>query len=689
MGRPGAGLLGVFFAAFGTPCRVILWYNDHMKKTVAAAVVLCAFGAVAIPLIPIPGARPKARPVPRIAVDRYDTWLRSWSDNVRTNTAIETCASFRETKLRPFLHRQMDPEGRATTEERAIMDDAVDFIWGNSGFRHFKEKTKLVDILERTADRPFADMVSALADNKAIPRPVADWLIAGKFSGEDLRCVFWVLRKNGGFNPVGEKILEEIENSEVDEWLKLVLRISVERRAAWRARGGGYANTVSEKGWKGFRDHGDACRAAFRRAMELHDYPEPLYLFASLGPFDDALFVKATESQLDYDGLYGSLLWYNCYPRWCGSLAKMKAFAERCYETKRHDTMIPYQYAEAMLRMVDDAGLRQGDYFRANPEELDRLLEVCLPQISSTNAFSEVRQISGVIATLAYSWRGDWASAGKTFASFWHGTLPKTTWRIVQDLSHWWTIWDGIGGPNCREMQRMQAMFAAGDYAGFVESAEALKAGGVKLSGKEKSYIEVMEANSRMHTDFPDGRPVVAVFSKPNNTWLTYDGYWRIGGKGAFQRGEYRSSGKLEWDVLVPGEFRVEMEIAPEGPTDDWRFDFCQMPSDPKVAYAWNHPYLVLRFAKTGSTAMFGEWDEIKDGGRGKSVPFEYQGGSLRLAIEYRDGRMTAYAGDSKTPFLTSDAKAEFLRRIHDGKLRINGARIRLLSMKVMRPSAE
>ena len=48
---------------------------------------------------------------------------------------------------------------------------------------------------------------------------------------------------------------------------------------------------------------------------------------------------------------YDNYLWYDCFPRWCGSHEKMKAFAERCYETRRHDTMVPYFYAEALLKV--------------------------------------------------------------------------------------------------------------------------------------------------------------------------------------------------------------------------------------------------------------------------------------------------------------------------------------------------
>ena len=39
------------------------------------------------------------------------------------------------------------------------------------------------------------------------------------------------------------------------QWLALVLEGEYEINEAWKARGGGYADTVTEEGWKGFRQH--------------------------------------------------------------------------------------------------------------------------------------------------------------------------------------------------------------------------------------------------------------------------------------------------------------------------------------------------------------------------------------------------------------------------------------------------
>ncbi len=616
-----------------------------------------------------------------------DLWLKDWSENVRTNMAIETCASFRDKKLRPFLMAQMDPDGKAADAERKVMERSIDYIWGDGGYRNFGDRKKLVEILGRTAKKPFAAMVRALADNKGVSGPMADWIIDGDFHGEDMRCVFWTLRNNRLFEePVGREVLGRIEKTSVDEWLKLLVRIDVERDAAWKSRGGGYANTVTEEGWSGYADHGDACRAAFKRARELRRYPEAAFLFVGLGPFDDDVFIETTAEMLDFDGFMGTYLWYNCYPRWCGSLAKMKAFAERCYETGRHDTMVPYMYAESLLRMVRDSGEKQEVYFRSHPEEIDKIIEVCLPQITNVNAFCEVRQEAGVFATLAHSFRGDWEKAGETWNSFWHGSLPPETWSVVQELSHWWMIWDGISGRNRREMQRLHALFVAGDFAGLLKGIEELRAGGAKLGDKERTYLDEIAITARIKTDFPAGRPIVASFPKDKTSWLTYGGYWRMNGEYAYPGKDYRASCPIEWDILIPGEFRLELELSPEQKRETWRFDFCQKPADPMLV-KMDYPYLMLRFSKGGASAVYGEWDEVKDGGSGTTVPFAYAGGNVRLAIVYSGGRASAFVNGSEKPVIESEDFARLLKAVSEGKFQFNGAGVRIVSMKVMRPS--
>ena len=182
---------------------------------------------------------------------------------------------------------------------------------------------------------------------------------------------------------------------------------------------------------------------------------------------------------------------------------------------------------------------------------------------------------------------------------------------------------------------------------------------GVKPDRAESQYLAVMGLAARMKTDLPAGKEIAATFPGDKTSWLTYNGRWRMNGEYAFPAGQYKSSGSLEWDVLAPGEFRVEVEIAPDGKRDEWRFEFYEKPADPALADSGDYPYLVLRFSKkSGATAMFGEWNEVKDGGDGEPVPFRHADGNVRLAIVYKDGEVSLFVDGAEKAVLESDACA-------------------------------
>ena len=618
---------------------------------------------------------------------REAAWLKDWSENIRTNRSIETCASFRETHLRPFALAEMDPDGKATEDERRILNASIDHVWGIGGFRAFKDAKKLVEILDRTAKKPFAAFVAALVQKKNAAGPTVEWLKSGNFSGEDMRSVFWMLRNNGGFN--NAKVLAGIEKAQVDEWLKLLWRIEVERRAAWKARGGGWASSVTKEGWDGFEKHGDASKKAFARAMELHSFPEPMYLFAYLRPFDDRLFTQMTALQADFIQFYDNYLWFSCYPRWCGSHEKMKAFAERCYATGRHDTMVPYFYAEALLKMVRDMNVSVEKYFGEHASELDKIIEVSRPQIANTNAFGEVRQCAGVFATLAYCLKGDYEKASESWRPFRNSQMSRRVWSCVDGLSRWWMIFDGISGLNHREFQRLNSLYRVGDYAGFVRGVDELRKRDVALDGGEMIFAERLGLSARMKTDFQEGKPVPASFQRNREQWLSYGSAWRVNETYACYDGKYKPGYSLEWVAAVPGEFRLECEIAPNGEKKEWHFEFQFKPADPALANngGSGSPYLSLKFAAGKCDLAFGEWKDVYKNNSAEKATVDYAGGSIRLVVTYRAGKASIILGDGESPVLETEAHSGLLKRIAEGLVRFNGSGARLLSMKVMRPS--
>lgn len=615
-----------------------------------------------------------------------DAWLRDWSENIRTNKALETCAGFRERKLRPFLLGEMDPGGKATAEERKLMNAAVDAVWGAYGFGAFGKRKELVALLDRLANKPFAALVGAFAERKDARKPAVAWLESGKFAGEDLRAVFWTLRND--LSTTDAAFSKLLEKADVDPWIKATWRIGSAHRAAWKARGGGWARDVTSEGWEGYRKSGDACRAAFGEAMALKPYPEPVYCFIPLGPFGDDIFTSATLAQLDFPNLYREYLWYTCFPRWGGSHGKMKAFAERCYATKRHDSMVPFFYAETILRMVADGGAEGGlqAYFTAHPDELDKILEVTLPQMNSPHATEPIRKYAGAYATLAYCLKGDWEKAGETFRSFGHATFPDGIWKYIDNFSNWWMIWDGISGPNRKEMQALQRIFAEGDYRRFLKATDEACAA-LALSEKERAYAATMKVAAKMKSTFLDGEPVRAAFPANKLMWLTYGGAWRLNGEYAYFGGtKYRGGCSLGWNVPVPGEFRLECEVAPNDSAKDWSFVFYQVADGPSPVRQSDCPYLRMTFTPGAGRAAFGLWRDVVAREAAQAASFAWDGKKVKLTIVYKAGKATISVNDAKTPLIETEEHARVLRKVKSGRLRFNGTSVRLLSLSVASP---
>lgn len=615
-----------------------------------------------------------------------DAWLRDWSENIRTNKALETCAGFRERKLRPFLLGEMDPGGKATAEERKLMNAAVDAVWGAYGFGAFGKRKELVALLDRLANKPFAALVGAFAERKDARKPAVAWLESGKFAGEDLRAVFWTLRND--LSTTDAAFSKLLEKADVDPWIKATWRIGPAHRAAWKARGGGWARDVTSEGWEGYRKSGDACRAAFGEAMALKPYPEPVYCFIPLGPFGDDIFTSATLAQLDFPNLYREYLWYTCFPRWGGSHGKMKAFAERCYATKRHDSMVPFFYAETILRMVADGGAEGGlqAYFTAHPDELDKILEVTLPQMNSPHATEPIRKYAGAYATLAYCLKGDWEKAGETFRSFGHTTFPDGIWKYIDNFSNWWMIWDGISGPNRKEMQTLQRIFAEGDYRRFLKATDEACAA-LALSEKERAYAATMKVAAKMKSTFLDGEPVRAAFPANKLMWLTYGGAWRLNGEYAYFGGtKYRGGCSLGWNVPVPGEFRLECEVAPNDSAKDWSFVFYQVADGPSPVRQSDCPYLRMTFTPGAGRAAFGLWRDVVAREAAQAASFAWDGKKVKLTIVYKAGKATISVNDAKTPLIETEEYARVLRQVKSGRLRFNGTSVRLLSLSVASP---
>ena len=145
------------------------------------------------------------------------------------------------------------------------------------------------------------------------------------------------------------------ETPGVKKWIKLWVEGLHHVRAGWDARGGGYSNTVSTRGWKVFDEELAKARTNLEAAWKekpLHAGPAVALITASMNQKEKSLpamrkwFDEAVKVHADNEEAYRAMLW-GMRPRWHGSHALMQSFGEQCLKTARFDTDAPWFFAVA------------------------------------------------------------------------------------------------------------------------------------------------------------------------------------------------------------------------------------------------------------------------------------------------------------------------------------------------------
>ena len=124
-------------------------------------------------------------------------------------------------------------------------------------------------------------------------------------------------------------------------------------KIGWEHRGGGYADTVSESGWKGLFENLRKARELLVEAANLHpEYPEaPTEMITVVMSEEDPTestrywFDRAVAAQFDYIPAYNKYC-LSIWPRWGGSIEQMYEFGLECAKTERYDTEVPWYFFE-------------------------------------------------------------------------------------------------------------------------------------------------------------------------------------------------------------------------------------------------------------------------------------------------------------------------------------------------------
>lgn len=266
------------------------------------------------------------------------------------------------------------------------------------------------------------------------------------------------------------------------QWLALVLDGEREIAEAWKARGDGYANTVSQSGWEGFRSHLASARSDLTEAWNLEtNYPlaPSAMIRVSLG--DSGItemrqwFDRTTVAQIDYPGAWSEMRW-GLRPRWYGNEQAMLALGDAAIRTGRFDTDVPHQYLDCVADVESELDLPPGQHIYGRSDiwpNLQRMYDGYIAAPAQRDSLGYWRSTYAVVAYLAGKY--DVARA----------QLAALDWKPAPgNLSGW--------GRNLSLMP-LEVAARTGPLGTKISAAESARDNG-DISGAEKKYAALQNA---------------------------------------------------------------------------------------------------------------------------------------------------------------------------------------------------
>ena len=231
----------------------------------------------------------------------------------------------------------------------------------HKAYVHFYAAVSLVDELDPPSDR-----VAAL-DELAVTQ-LRLCFTDGSFQPGDAAEIADILINGWGENffrrnSLAVTTMVAADKTPAWEWLSLVLAGEHHIRRAWDARGGGYADKVTDRGWRKFSSELVEARRCLTRAWTLHsDLPlaPARMIYVALGSSDITemrlWFDRAVAAQFDYPRAWEDMRW-GLLPRWHGGLDSMSAFGITALNTGRFDTDVPRMLFDSIADLESEMEL--------------------------------------------------------------------------------------------------------------------------------------------------------------------------------------------------------------------------------------------------------------------------------------------------------------------------------------------
>jgi hypothetical protein len=334
--------------------------------------------------------------------------------------------------------------------------------------------------------------------------------------------------------------VEQLRNqADADPWLLNLFEGRLHIRLAWDSRGSGWANTVTEEGWRGFHEHlekaRDSLTAAYKLAPQL---PEPCVnmITVAMGAGEDldedemTWFERAEAAQLDNSDMYSCM--YNALlPRWGGSHAAIYDLGLRGARTERFDTVAPWQLVNAVEAIVRDAG-GAWQPILARPGVSEALCDVAERYATHAkkigNGESEAWNITYCAAVL---WRaGKYAEARKYLEKVGDRADPKAFTRLGSKdppaaMGHAYAM----ASPQAADVEAAEAHLSARRFDKALEAFWAMQA---KADPRAKPYLDARIKLVDRKVRFGKGEWVDIQPGKDIEGWTFVSGTWTVDDKG-------------------------------------------------------------------------------------------------------------------------------------------------------------
>lgn len=637
------------------------------------------------------------RPVGRWqGLDKADDWIA----NARTNRTIETCGRFRDERFVPFFESEVLPVGETDCKVRELADDFASWMFDNDGVT-FKlsavEKAK--SMVEAGCDVPFVkwlaaplsgddpmkaldsiqpagaegrntamDVLVAYSRCKLEPSEtnrmnmigkVVGWADARGFRDVQARCALLLIGYVAGRSNF--ELLSKMlaQSSRLDPWLPKILAAVSAKDEAWRARGGGWASSVTEEGWREFRNNTTAAHDLFAEARRLHpDFTDGSFAEAQTHGGDtewlDALFSRMTDRRLDEYSLYHAYAFFALYPRWGGSTEMMERFADICYATGRHDTMITAMYAELQMEIAYEKGVPIEDYF-ADKKRLDRFLEVCDAQVTNRNAYVYVRNQAFFERAFVLGRLGRYEAIGDYVEGRRNRKMPPRPRRLLQSIGEDELELCGLTGPNGRRLAAAHELYRRGKWdecLAAYRSAKALAG----LTVDEERYLRVYEKSATIQANAGAAPVEVTADYADFSEFFAETTYWKIKPQSFLwcYGGKMAKACALQWRLPLPVEHTVAFSLEPQASEEGVVRGYAKVESRFRGDTFSRGNACVIFF--DGGQVGIGVVDaELRIAQAREHLKWRtYSGGRLPVKIAWSAGGVRIWAGDVEEPVASS-----------------------------------